>query len=318
MPVRVTLQTLANNALYDTRKQTSLLARLQQQASTGNRLLAPSDDPAAAAALDNATAQDGRLGAYVDNIKSVRGTLDAGVSAMQEAGNILITARSLAIDASQSGGDQQTREAQATQIDRLLERLTSIANTQVNGDYLFAGTASRTQPFVVSATDANGRPTQITYQGSEDRPETITGQDQTVLPYLSGADVFTRPSASADPPGTLDAFQTLMSIRDTLRDPNVSDSQAAQTISSRLADIDRVHDRILQSVGSQSAALQGLDGLEQHVQDLQVTTQKAQSELGDVDLSEAIVKLQQQNMQMQLSFAGITRLFDQNLLDFLK
>jgi flagellar hook-associated protein 3 FlgL len=317
MTLRITLQTLANDAVADTRKQNDLLARLQEQASTGKQLTAPSDDPARAAAIESSTIEDNRLGSYLSNIATVRGTLDSGVSALQQASDLLLTARSLAVEAGQSSSDPSAREAEASQIDSLLGQLTSLANTQVNGDYVFSGTATRTQPFVVTATDGAGRPTQISYQGSVDQSETITGPGQAVNPYVAGNDAFGNGSG-AEPPGTPNIFQTLMSIRDTLRDPGVSDAQSAQTISAKIADLDQAHNRMLRVMGSQSAMLQGLDGLESHLQDLQLTTKKVESSLGDADLSETIVRLQQQNLQVQLSYEGITRLFNQSLLDFLK
>lgn len=484
MDLRVTLQTLVNRALADTRRQTSKLALLQQQAATGRRLQAPSDDPARAGVLLRNAAQSDHLDAYLDNIRTVRGTLDSSVSAMTEAANLFVTARTTAIDASQASVGPQAREALAQQVDRLLDRLLDLANSQNNGDSLFAGIASRTTPFVVTATDADGRPTQVTYQGDAVRSEVITSSTQVVNPYLPGSAVFqsrqrqttvysgntgaaagtgtdsatgqgtlqvrhtttiyaagsgvqagassaandtvlgpagahtlrivdtsgtgasgtvalddgapipftnldtdlrvtssdgkavfinmsaitpgfsgsvaltsdgtlsvdggatTTPitftanqqvvdsrtgavtnvattdvrrtgDESLDYRGSSDAFQTLMTLRDTLRDPTLNDTERSQRISAQIAELDRVRSAILGAVGEQSVQLQGLDSLENHVQDLKITTQKVISELGDVDLSELVVNLQSQQQLLQLSLASISRVLGQSLLDYL-
>src|SRR5262245_11709420 len=116
--MRITLQTQTNRALADTQRQTAEIARLQRQSATGQRLTAPSDDPALAGVLDANAAQEGRLATYLDNIRSVRGTMDLGVSMLLEAGNVLVSARETAIEGSQSGLDAAARETFAKQVDR--------------------------------------------------------------------------------------------------------------------------------------------------------------------------------------------------------
>ena len=49
MDLRVTLQTLVNLALTNTRLQTGRLGKLQEQASSGKRINVPSDDPVSVA-----------------------------------------------------------------------------------------------------------------------------------------------------------------------------------------------------------------------------------------------------------------------------
>src|SRR5947209_4908100 len=79
MDLRVTLQTFVSHALAETRAQTDRLAQLQTQASTGQLLTAPSDDPALASLLQAGNAQSSRLQSYLDNINAVRNTLNHSV-----------------------------------------------------------------------------------------------------------------------------------------------------------------------------------------------------------------------------------------------
>src|SRR5262249_1208321 len=161
-------------------------AQVQLQAATGKRLQAPSDDPALATVLASGTAQDNRLQSYLDNIGTVRTTLDRSVATLQDVGSLFAQARLIAVEASQSTNDAQSRSVVADQVDQLLGRLIGDANTQTNGDYVFSGSATQTQPFVVTSTDAQGRPLQVTYQGALDRTQAIVSPNQTVSPFLSG------------------------------------------------------------------------------------------------------------------------------------
>ena len=58
MDMRVSFSTAISQALASTASTTTQLTQLQAQASTGNRLLEPSDDPAAEVGLLSAQAQD--------------------------------------------------------------------------------------------------------------------------------------------------------------------------------------------------------------------------------------------------------------------
>src|SRR6266571_3878315 len=105
MDIRITLQTIVNRALTETRQQTDKLAQLQVQAATGKLLQAPSDNPAVAAVLQAGTAQTDRLQSYLTNIGAVQPVLDQSVSTLQDVSNTFIQARSIALEASQTTND---------------------------------------------------------------------------------------------------------------------------------------------------------------------------------------------------------------------
>lgn len=311
MDLRVTLQTTVNRALDETRRQTDTLAQLQVQASTGKRLQAPSDDPALAAVLQEGSVQTDRLQSYLDNINALKPSLDQSVSTLQDVSGIFIEARSVALQASQSTNDAQSNNALANQVDQLLSRLISDANTQSNGDYIYSGSATQTKPFAITSTDAQGNPLQVTYQGAADHTQAIVSLNQTVSPYLSGKEVF-------QTPGTYDAFQTLMALRDTLRNTSLSSHDQALAASALVGEIDRVNGSVQNATGQQSAVLQSLNQLQNHVQDLRLSTQRLVSDLGDADLSQVVVQMQAQQNLLQLSLYGFSRILQQSLLDFIK
>src|SRR5262249_4220085 len=95
--------------------------------------------------------------------------------------------------------------------------------------------------------------------------------------------------------GTADAFQTLIALRDELRNTRgLSDHDQALALAGRIGDVQRVHDSILQTVGVQAADLQNLDGLEGRLQDVQLETRKLVSDTESVDIADVVVKLQEQ------------------------
>ena len=63
--------------------------------------------------------------------------------------------------------------------------------------------------------------------------------------------------------------------------------------------------------------MQELESLGTHLTDLQFSAKTTGSQLGYIDMSEVVIKLQSLQNMMQLSFATFARIIDQNLLDFL-
>ncbi len=120
-------------------------------------------------------------------------------------------------------------------------------------------------------------------------------------------------------PGTYDAFQSLMTLRDELRNVNQRTEHVQFTTISRLVgELDQVGDRVLEKMGEQSATLHSLESLESHLREMQTAAKKTVSELGDVDLPELVVKLQAHEQMLQVAMATFARLNSQSLLDFLR
>src|SRR5262249_5051410 len=115
--------------------------------------------------------------------------LDAGVSAMQDAGNILTRAREIAIEGSNAGNTPQALESLATEVDQLIGRLVDTANGQNTDQDLFAGAAARTKPVVGSYCD-QGRPQSVTYQGSAQRAVVNIGPGNTLATLYAGSEAF--------------------------------------------------------------------------------------------------------------------------------
>ncbi len=119
--------------------------------------------------------------------------------------------------------------------------------------------------------------------------------------------------------GSYDAFQTLMALRDTLRNiGGLTTAEQSQALSLRLEEIDRVRVGVLSVVGEQGTALQEFDALETHLQETQLEIRKWTEELEGADLSEVILNLQAQTNQLEVSLSSAARVLDQSLFDFIQ
>jgi flagellar hook-associated protein 3 len=190
MDMRVTPSVILSQLLAAAQQHTDLLAQLQQEASSGLRLQQPSDDPQAMVSLLASKAQDARLGTYLQNIQTAQSPLNASVSALQDVNSILSQAKQIAIQGSSSVRDSDNSfETLAQQVDNLLSRLVGDANSQSDGQYIFAGAAPNTIPFVVT-NDSQGRPQSVVYHGSSQTATAPVSQQQSVNTLYPGSEVF--------------------------------------------------------------------------------------------------------------------------------
>jgi flagellar hook-associated protein 3 FlgL len=118
--------------------------------------------------------------------------------------------------------------------------------------------------------------------------------------------------------GTFDAFQSLIALRDDLRNTRgLSSADQAQVLSQSLSELQRVQEGILKVVGQQSADLQNLQSLGNQLSQVKLNTQQRITDLQGADVAQVVVGLQAQQNLLQLTLASTARQFQQSLLDFL-
>jgi flagellar hook-associated protein 3 len=188
--MNVSFMTTVNQAIDNANSQTTQLSQLQEEASTGNALLEPSDNPTAAVAVLASQAATATLGTQLSNIQSATTVLNASSTATTNAANILSQAQQIAIQGAQTTNTPEQLTALADQVNDLLQQLLDAANTQSGSQYVFGGTATQTQPFVVSSTNSQGQPETISYKGTNQAGDVIVAQGDSVPTLYSGQQVF--------------------------------------------------------------------------------------------------------------------------------
>lgn len=160
--------------------------RTQQQLSSGRRLLAPSDDPLAAAQALRAE-QSRSLGErYLANQGAARDSLSLAESVLADAGAALQDARTLVVQANSGALTDPDRRSLALELRNQSARLLGLANTRdANGNYLFSGYQGATQPFVATAGGA-------AYNGDEGERQLQVADGRALTVSASGAALFDR------------------------------------------------------------------------------------------------------------------------------
>ena len=176
--------TFQTNALAEMEALQSALTQTQAELSTGTRLPNAAANPAAMAQVNQLNMQLAASRQYVSNGGTVTSSLQLEQSALTTATNALQSARDLAIEGNNSAMSLADRQDIATQLVQLQQALLGAANgTDAGGNYLFAGTASGTQPFAQSGGS-------VSYQGNNQVNQVQISADQSVSAGDAGDSVF--------------------------------------------------------------------------------------------------------------------------------
>jgi len=156
--------------------QQNTLGTLSQQLSTGSTLVNPSDQPVAAAQNVALTGQINRLAGYAQNGQNAQNSLQLESATLQSVTTLVSQARQLAVQMNNGTVSSQDLQNAAATMQGYVQQLAQYANTQDGqGNYLFAGSKSGAQPFVIQADGS------VQYQGDG-------GQNQLALgPNLNTA-----------------------------------------------------------------------------------------------------------------------------------
>lgn len=171
----------ALTALLD---QQSVLSNTQNQIASGKRVRTPADDPVAAVhilELQRALSESDQFNRNADMAKN-RLTLEE--QALADATTLIQRVQEQTIQGNNGSVDPASRRMLATEVRSRLQELVDIANRRdANGEYLFSGFASMTQPFAQTGGA-------ITYFGDQGTRALQIGPDQRVVDGHSGSAVF--------------------------------------------------------------------------------------------------------------------------------
>jgi len=175
-----------------------------QQLSTGKSVNSLGDNPAAAAALVGNDAETAQVDQFQSNISSVQGLLQVGDSTMSSVVNLMTQAISLGIEGSNGTLSQSDRQSVASQMTGILQQMVGLANTTYQGNYIFAGTDTQTEPFTVDASAPDG----VAYNGNTEVNSVQLSDGQSLPINVPGSQLFQ--NSSGDIFGALNQMITAL------------------------------------------------------------------------------------------------------------
>lgn len=135
-----------------------------EQASSGQAVSEPSDNPEDARNILNINSQTARLKSYSATISTTQNELSQLDSTLSSLNDMISKATDLATQGATGTYDKDSLTQIQTSFDSVIQSIVNNANTDFNGTYLFAGTSSAA-PYSVTY-DSSGNISAISYNGT--------------------------------------------------------------------------------------------------------------------------------------------------------
>ncbi len=296
--MRITNQMLNDTVLKNLSASLERLNVYQNQVSTGKRFNSPSDDPIGVGRAISLRAVLKSVDQYISNTDDALSWLDVTDMALRNATSVLQKAREIAVSGANDTLTQAARDTLAIEVDELLSETINIGNTTYGGRYVFAGFSTTAQAF----TPVGSPITSVTYDGDAGEIMYEIDKGINVGVNIVGSDVFT---------GSQDIFQALINLRDNLSAGDISG------ISNGIAEIDASMDQVLNSEAIVGARMNRLEMSKERLSESSLHLTELFSEIEDVDMAEAIIKLKTEENVYKSALSVGTRVIQPSLLDFL-
>jgi flagellar hook-associated protein 3 FlgL len=182
--MRISTAGIHNSALGQMMAKSAALAKTQNQIASSTRILTPADDPIGAAQaleLDRALAESQQ---HAKNTTAATNRLSFEEQTLGDVTSLLQRVRDLTLEANNPTLDDSARKSIMSEVQVRYTDLVDLANRKdTNGEYLFSGYSTLTQPFVKTGGT-------VTYQGDDGTRVLQTGPSQRVTDGHPGSDVF--------------------------------------------------------------------------------------------------------------------------------
>lgn len=298
------------------------LFKLQNQLSTGRRILSPADDPIGASQALLATQSKEVNQQFLDNQATATTQLRLVESKLGQVGDELQAIFEKTVQAGNGSYSASDRGQIAAELKQRLGNLLGLANTKdAAGLYVFSGFQTNVQPFQVTGAGGNYQiapPANpyATYGGDGGVQSLQVSASQTMAVTENGMDVFMQVRDGLGNLTGRSIFDSVQNLVDIL-DPNSGIPFNATAYNQALGDMQAAIDHIATKRASVGARLQSLEGLNAVGEDVALFYEQRVSDLQDLDYAQAISDMSKKKIQLeaaQLSFKQTSQLSLFNIL----
>jgi len=298
--MRIATNTISESVLTQIQKLSTHQSVLQNQLATGQKLFQAEDDPSGMGRILILDSENRQIQQFESNANRALEVSQATYAGLQDIKKISDRAGEIGtLGAGASSPDAY--RAYAKEVNQLIEQGLQLGNTRLRNDYLFAGTAVSTAPFVATR-DAAGDITAVTYAGDAAQTKIQISELSSLAPG----------STNATNTG-INAFLTnLISLRDALNTASSTNVAAVQPtleaseniLVNSLSEQGAVQLRIEVAKSQQETRVSNLEGLI--------------SKEADTDMATTAVKLSQTSTAYEAALSSATKILQMSLLDYLK
>ncbi len=286
--MRVSNQMMANNVKAALFRQTEQMLKTEERIITGKCINRASDDPIGTQRILEYRKSISSMEQYTTNITNAKTYIDTVDEILNTVTELLNEAKGFASDPS-----PELRSTFAGEVGTIRDLVLQLANSKINGNYIFAGDLTDTQPF-----DSSG-----TYAGDSGTKDYMIGDNIQVNLAADGSQVFQ---------GVTDVFAALEDLQTALAtDDATGITDQMETIGDAIKQITKIR---TQNAGR----YQRLESAENHYDQFTMNLQQMLSLTEDADIAQAIIDLKVQETTYESTLATSAKIIQPSLMDFLR
>ncbi|NCC50083.1 MAG: flagellar hook-associated protein 3 [Spartobacteria bacterium] len=186
---------------------------LQERISTGKQMLKPSDNPGSYDLLMRLYGDKACFDQFVRNTERLEQDLLTTDTVLQNITDSLHRISEIIVSTSDGTMSPSYQEAASEEIDLMLEQLVEMANTKLNGRYIFAGLRTDAAPYAVTR-DALGHITGVTFEGNSEIRQVEIAKGVYTSANIPGTNM--NGGEAVFQTQTMDLFNDMIQLRDRL------------------------------------------------------------------------------------------------------
>ncbi|MGY4688915.1 flagellar hook-associated protein FlgL [Salibacterium sp. K-3] len=353
--MRVTQSMLAQNSLRNLQQSYERMGVLQEQLSTGKKITKASQDPVVAMSGIRYRGETNQIQQFQRNVGEVNNWMNSTDSALDKTTEAMQRIRELTTQAANGSYEEGQRENMAEEVTQLTQHIADMANSEVNGKYIFNGTETTNPPVldpekgvdadladyqVINDGDEYGHTGGTTFEnGAGDTIELIYNGDNLSSVEKNGTAidkeeiVMTRADTNTNAvemevmdgvemqvnSNPANTFQNNMFQDLTSLSATLrNDDAGGEEISNYLDTVDEHINNVVNERAEVGARQNRVDMIENRLGQQEVTAEEIMSENEDADMEKVIMNLMSQENVHQAALSSGARIIQPTLMDFLR
>jgi flagellar hook-associated protein 3 FlgL len=288
--MRVATKTMYDLVKYNLSSITENLNNANKVVSSGKQIVDLSDDPVGlvqSLEIKSVLANIDQMGR---NISFGESWLVAAEGTLGNVQNLISDAKTLCVEMATATKSTTHRQSAAETVRNTLDEIITLANTQVNGRYLFAGSDTDNIPFEQDGS----------YNGN-DTPFSIKVGNNSVIQFASDGEAI---------------FGNIVNTLNNL----VTDLQSDDIdgIRSSMDSLDQHFDDISNNISDVGSKMNRMEIKENILQGLTISNTERLSQIEDADIAESIMNLKAVELAYQAALASSSSIMKLSLVDYFK
>ena len=281
--------------------------QVEKQLSSGYQVQDASDSPAQTPELINLGSSLAAVQNYQTNLTRVQAEASTADQSIGSAITLIQNATTLGTEGANSTSSASERQTLATQVQAIQQQIVSVANTTVEGRYIFGGDQDQTAPYQYDSSSATG----VDQLTTSSATRVVNGtQGQPVYQALTAQQIFGPVDASGSPTAN-NTFSALQSLVTAL---NANDTTG---ISNAITSLNSVSTYLNQQQAHYGSAEQTLTGEQNNASNNATALQVQIGNIRDTNVTQAATELTQLSTDQSAAYSAQGAIPTKTLFDYI-